>query len=75
MNEPRQVPIGVFSRSPSRSDFTHPGAREAVPETELSGIGTHTGTHHRYALAGAYQPRVRAMVRAFGSQCLREPAG
>jgi hypothetical protein len=77
MEGSRQVPIVVFSRSVSRTHFTHPGVRETVPETEFFGIGTQTGTQQKYALPRAYRQQVRSEVRTSGSHPLtrgwREP--
>lgn len=57
MNEPRQVPIGVF-RAVVTHDRRALGVRETVSETGLSGIGT----HHRYARLLSI-----VMVRTLGS--------
>ena len=93
MNEPRQVPIGVFSRSvsrtsvaypecanaltanisrsASRSNFTHPGARETVSRTGTHGIGTQTGTHcgarTGSKFAARFAPLVRTLIREAGA--------
>lgn len=75
MNEPRQVPIGMFSRSVSRTSVAHLERVKLSLRQNCSALvrrlvrtpGTHCGARTSSKFAARFAPLVRTLLREAGA--------